>query len=160
MEIPGSQPPGNPSREERARVTIPSRILGIDYGARRIGIAVTDPLRIIAKGIAVLENTPGVLDELRRLIEEYAVTEVVVGMPYTLQGEIGPKAKEVEQFIARLEKELHLQVKRFDERFTSRAAQETMIAMGVRRKKRRIKGNIDMMAAALILQEYLESVQQ
>jgi putative Holliday junction resolvase len=136
-----------------------SRILGVDYGARRIGIAVTDPLRIIAKGVVVLENGPTLIAELRRLVEEYEVTEIVVGMPYTLKGEVGPKAQEVERFIARLEGELHLQVTRFDERFSSRTARETMIAMGVGKKKRRIKGNIDMMAAALILQEYLESIQ-
>jgi putative Holliday junction resolvase len=141
-------------------VSFQQRILGIDYGSKRIGVAVTDPLRIIAKGITVVSNSPSTMMELKRLVEEYDVRQVVVGMPFTLKGEKGQKAEEVERFISQLEKELNVSVIRFDERFTSRAAHETMIAMGVKKKKRQIKGNIDMTAAALILQEYLESIQQ
>ncbi len=133
-----------------------ARFLGIDYGSKRIGVAVSDPLNIIARGLRVLENSSRLMEELRAIVAEYDPAAIVIGMPLTLGGERGPKAREVEAFIGRMERELGLRVIPCDERFTSEEAHETMLAMGVKRKKRRSKPAVDLMAAALILQRYLD----
>lgn len=132
------------------------RILGIDYGSKRIGVAVSDPLNIIARGVRVLENSRRLMDEIRTVVAEYDPAAVVVGMPLTLGGEMGAKAKEVEAFIVRLEREIGIPVIRIDERFTSEEAHETLREMGVKMMKRRSKSAIDLMAASLILQRYLD----
>ena len=72
------------------------RALGIDYGSTRIGVAVSDPLNIIAKGIEVVPNTPRCVERIREIAEEYEVGVIVVGMPFNLKGEAGKKAEEVE----------------------------------------------------------------
>lgn len=133
-------------------------MLGIDYGTRRIGVAVSDPLNIIARGVAVIENTPSLFDELKRIVREFDPEKIVVGMPFNLKGEKGVKAQEVELFIARLEGEIELEVVRQDERFTSQQAHQTLRDMGVKKKQRQHKGVIDAMAAALILQGYLDGL--
>ncbi len=133
------------------------RILGIDYGSKRIGIAVSDPLGIIAQGISVVANSSTVVNDIKKLVHEYGAEMVVVGMPLNLKGEKGIKAEEVEKFITQIEKELQIEVIRFDERFTSKMAHQTLREMEVKKKKRQEKGNIDKMAAALILQGYLDS---
>ncbi|HZY09811.1 MAG TPA: Holliday junction resolvase RuvX [Bacteroidota bacterium] len=132
------------------------RILGIDYGARRIGIAVSDPLRIIAQGITVVENSPELHDHLRQLIKEYNIEKIVVGMPLSLKGEQGSQAGKVEQFIAQLKNNFGLEVIEIDERFTSRIAQQTIRSLGVSKKRRQMKEKVDQIAAALILQDYLD----
>ena len=133
------------------------RILGIDYGSKRIGIAVSDPLRIIAQGVSVVANSSTMINEIKKLVHEYSAEMIVVGMPLNLKGEKGIKAEEVEKFITQIEKELQIEVVRFDERFTSKMAHQTLRDMEVKKKKRQAKGTIDRMAAALILQGYLDS---
>jgi putative Holliday junction resolvase len=133
------------------------RILGIDYGSKRIGIAVSDPLGIIAQGISVVANSSIMINDIKKLVHEYGAEMVVVGMPLNLKGEKGIKAEEVEKFITQIEKELQIEVVRFDERFTSKMAHQTLRDMEVKKKKRQDKGTIDKMAAALILQGYLDS---
>ncbi|MBI4548088.1 MAG: Holliday junction resolvase RuvX [Ignavibacteriae bacterium] len=133
------------------------RILGIDYGSRRIGISISDPLNIIARAIKVIPNSPQVIAQIKRLVEEFDVEKIVVGMPLTLRGNKGAKAKEVEQFIRLLENEFHLDIIRYDERFTTHTAKQTLRDMGVQKKQRRNKGTLDEIAAALILQGYLDS---
>lgn len=133
------------------------RILGIDYGSKRIGIAVSDPLRIIAQGISVVANSSTVVNDIIKLVHEYDVEMIVVGMPLNLKGEKGIKADEVEKFISQVEKELQIDVIRFDERLTSKMAHQTLRDMEVKKRKRQDKGTIDKMAAALILQGYLDS---
>ncbi|MBI1803155.1 MAG: Holliday junction resolvase RuvX [Ignavibacteriae bacterium] len=133
------------------------RLLGIDYGSRRIGVAVSDPLNVIARGVTVIENSPRALGEIQRLADEFDVERIVVGFPLNLKGERGFKAKEVEEFIQRLTRELHREVVRCDERFSTKLALQTMHTMGVKKKKRQQKGIVDEMAAALILQQYLDS---
>lgn len=132
------------------------RILGIDYGARRIGIAVSDPSKIIAQGITVVENSPQMYNHLRQLINEYNIEKIVIGMPLNLKGEKGNQAGKVEQFIAQLKDNFGLEVIKIDERFTSRIAQQTIRSLGVSKKSRQIKGKVDQIAAALILQDYLD----
>jgi putative Holliday junction resolvase len=133
------------------------RILGIDYGTKRIGIAISDPLRIIAKGITVISNTPAVITDLKKLVREYEPVKIIIGMPFNLKGEKGLKAEEVENFIKLIENEIKIEVVRFDERFTSKIAQQTQRDMNVKKKARQIKETIDSMAAALILQGYLDA---
>jgi putative Holliday junction resolvase len=133
------------------------RILGIDFGNVRIGVAVSDPLRIIAQTVGTFQNNATILDELERLAKEYDVGLVVVGMPYTLKGEKGTKAEEVDAFINALKQKLAVEVVSLDERFTSRIAQQTLIQMGTTKKQRRTnKGRVDAMASALILQSFLD----
>jgi putative holliday junction resolvase len=134
------------------------RILGIDFGKRRIGIAVSDPLRIIAKGVTVLSNTPDVVLRIREIVLEYDVEQVVVGMPYALGGGKGRSAEEVEAFIERLQPVVETEIVRWDESFSSVTAHETLRMMGVRKSARRSKERIDEMAAAIILQGYLDSL--
>jgi putative holliday junction resolvase len=132
------------------------RILGLDYGSKRIGVAVSDPLRIIAKGISVIEQSPSMMEELRALVVSYDVGEIVVGMPLTLKGEKRQTAEEVEKFMNRLHEAFNIPVVSIDERFTSQLAQETIRMMGVKKKQRQVKQTVDMTAAAIILQQYLD----
>ena len=134
------------------------RILGIDYGSKRIGVAISDPLRIIARGIEVISNTPAFFDKIKMIAEKYDAEAIVVGFPYNLKGETGQSAKEVQVFIQGLKAVINIPIIEWDERFTSAVAHQTLIDMGVKRKKRQQKSTIDRMAAALILQSYLDSV--
>lgn len=133
------------------------RLLGIDYGSKRIGIAVSDPLRIIAQGISVVINSSKAIEQIKKIVQEYDPEKIIIGMPLNLKGEKGIKAEEVEKFIAELETKLNIEVVRFDERFTSKIAEQTLRDMNVKKKTRQAKGYIDSMAAALILQGYLDT---
>jgi putative Holliday junction resolvase len=137
-------------------VKAPGRILGIDFGTRRVGIAVSDPLNIIARPIAVLSNNHNIHKKIVDLAQEHQVGLIVVGMPYTLRGDRAEKGKEVEQFVLRLKERSGLEVVTIDERFTSVVAQQTMRMMGSKKRQREDKGKIDEMASALILQSYLD----
>jgi putative Holliday junction resolvase len=137
-------------------LTLQRRALGIDYGSVRIGVAVSDPLNVVARGLEVVRNTPGAVERIRQLAQEYDVRVVVVGMPYTLKGETGAKAEEVTRFIERLRTVLACEIATMDERFSSKTAQRSLIEMGVGKKARREKGIVDRTAAAFILQEYLD----
>lgn len=133
------------------------RIMGLDYGSRRIGVSVSDPLGITAQALESVENNETGMERLLELIRERHVTLVVVGMPLNLKGERAQKAKEVEAFIQRLKNRSQIEVVSWDERFTTTIAQQTLIQMGTRRKQRRERGRVDAMAAAIILQGFLDS---
>ncbi|HTY11144.1 MAG TPA: Holliday junction resolvase RuvX [Bacteroidota bacterium] len=133
------------------------RILGIDYGSARIGIAVSDPLRIIAQSVGTYANKPSVIQSIASLVTAYDVGIIVVGMPYTLKGEKGVKAGEVDRFIRTLKEKIAVEVVTLDERFTTSIAKQTLIQMGTTKKQRRTdKGKIDAMASAIILQSFLD----
>lgn len=132
------------------------RLLGLDYGDRRIGVAVSDPLNIIARGITVVLCNAKAVHEISRLAREYDVEKIIIGLPLNLKGESGLKAKQVEEFITMLQSEVGIPVERMDERFTSKIAQATLREMGTKKSARQTKGTIDEMAAALILQSYLD----
>jgi len=133
------------------------RILGIDYGSARIGIAVSDPLRIIAQSVGTYANKPSVIQSIASLVTAYDVGVIVVGMPYTLKGEKGVKAGEVDRFIRTLKEKIAVEVVTLDERFTTSIAKQTLIQMGTTKKQRRTdKGKIDAMASAIILQSFLD----
>ena len=135
------------------------RILAIDYGKKRTGLAVTDPLRIIATPLdTVLTND--LLSYLAAYVKKEPVDEFVVGMPKTLKNEDSEIAPLVRVFVEELqkiypEKKIHLE----DERFTSRMAMQAMIEGGMKKKDRQVKGNVDKISATIILQSFLRTIQ-
>ncbi len=134
------------------------RILSIDFGTVRIGLAVSDPLGFTAQGLETLkvQSKQKVLDYLVKLCREREVTEVVVGLPINMNGTLGPKATETLEWIKKLEGVLPgIPVKTWDERLTSREANRLMIEEGLSRSRQRQES--DRLAATLILQNYLES---
>lgn len=133
------------------------RVLGIDYGSVRIGLAISDPMRIIASGAGVISNDPDAVSVIVDMISNRDVTAVVVGMPYRADGSRGTIADEIEKFIAELSSQLGIPVTTCDEGYTSVRAKETFLQGGMKKKARREKAHIDEMAARLLLQEYLET---
>jgi len=133
------------------------RILAIDYGTKRVGLAVTDPLRIIASPLQTV-HAKDVIEFLKTYDAQEGIDELVLGMPKKLDGSATNATAHVEQFHKNLKKQFpEKPVYLHDERFTSKIALEAMIASGSKKKDRRNKGNIDKVSAAVILQSYLES---
>ena len=134
--------------------------LGIDFGERRIGVAVSDELGITTRPLSVIERTSRVEDIAR--IGEFAskrkVQLIVVGLPLNMDGSAGPAARRARRFAAALRRELGLEVELWDERLTTAEAERTLIASGQRRARRREVR--DGVAASLILQSYLEAHQR
>lgn len=132
------------------------RIMALDVGSKRIGVALSDPLKITAQGLQTFQRT--VLEEdikgLWQLIDEYEVSQLVVGLPKNMDGSIGFKAEEVQQFIADLTAERKIEVIWIDERLTTVSAERVLLEADVSRAKR--KKVIDKMAAVVILQSYLD----
>jgi putative holliday junction resolvase len=133
------------------------RVLGLDIGARRIGVAVSDPDGRVATPLKVLDarTLPGDMTPLRRIVEDYEVGLLVAGLPLTLAGEEGPQASEVRDRAEELARALRLPLELWDERLTTTEAARTMAASGV--SARESKAAVDMVAAALILQGFLDS---
>lgn len=117
----------------------------------------SDPLRIIASARQTVPNSPAFFLTIKKMIQDFDVEAVIIGMPYNLKGEKSTKAKEVEEFINELKQHINIDIVEWDERYTSSMAHETQIQMGVKKKQRQDKSKIDEMAAALILQSYLDS---
>lgn len=127
------------------------RIVGLDYGDKRIGVAVSDPLEIIASGITAVAN----LTELKAIIDNYTdIKEIVVGLPKKLDGTPGIQADKTKAFIEELKKIVDYKIVAWDERLTTAQAERGMIDAGLSRAKR--KKVIDQSAAAIILQSYLD----
>lgn len=134
-----------------------ARILCIDYGRRRIGLAVTDPLQIIATPLTTIE-TKHFLNYLKDYIGREQVEKFLVGMPLNLDDTDTHATPLVKAAIRQLEKNFpDIPVITVDERYTSKMASQAMITMGMKKKDRQKKENTDMIAAALMLQEYLAS---
>jgi putative Holliday junction resolvase len=132
------------------------RILAIDFGLKRTGIAVTDPLQIIANAIDTIP-TQEIFGFLEKYFEKEKVETIVVGYPLNLDDSPTHATAEVEKFIQRLSKKFpEIKVEKEDERFTSKMAVEAMVAGGMKKKDRRKKENIDKISATIILQSYLE----
>ncbi len=132
------------------------RILAIDYGARRIGIAVSDPMRVTAQSLPTIaaKGLQKILSELETIVDEKRVTEIVVGMPLNLKGEMTAAAQKVEKFIHHLQGRFKLPVHSWDERWTSIAAQRTIWEFG--KSPSRHKDKVDQISAMLILQSFLD----
>ncbi|MCI9285113.1 MAG: Holliday junction resolvase RuvX [Muribaculaceae bacterium] len=136
------------------------RLLAIDYGRKRCGIAVTDPLRIVATALATVPSA-GLNAFVRDYMAREQVDEIIVGLPTTMSGEPSESMRYITPAIARLRKELppDMKITMWDERFTSTLAHRAMIDAGVRKKGRQDKAAIDRMAAVIILNSYLDSIQ-
>lgn len=133
------------------------RILGIDFGTKRIGLALSDELFITAQGLDSIyrKDLKSDLGKIRDLVRDNMVLEIVIGLPVSMNGTYSQKTKEVVEFVDNLSKEVSVPVKTWDERLTSAQAERTLLEADVSRAKRRHLS--DKLAAQLILQSYLDS---
>lgn len=131
------------------------RILAIDYGSKRVGLAVTDSLRLIATGLTTI-HSKDLIDFLENYFKKEVVDIVVVGEPKTLQNTKSDSARFIDPFVTHLKKKFpDKQIERYDERFTSSMAHQTMLAGGLKKKDRKDKETVDMISAIIILQDYM-----
>ncbi|MBQ6731797.1 MAG: Holliday junction resolvase RuvX [Paludibacteraceae bacterium] len=135
------------------------RILAIDYGKKRVGLAVTDPLKIIAGGLTTVEASQ-TIDFLKKYTAQNAVELIVVGLPKTVKNTPSESMNYIRPFVGRLKKELpDIPVTFYDERFTSVLAHKTMLDAGLKKKDRANKALVDEISATIILQDYLTSIE-
>ena len=136
-----------------------ARILAIDYGGKRTGLAVTDPLQIIATGLATIDSKE-LIPYLKKYFSGELVELVIIGLPVNWDETDTHGTPLVKEAIKKIRKEFpQMALKTVDERYTSKMAKEAMLQMGMKKKDRQVKGNVDIIAATIILQEYLQSVQ-
>ena len=138
------------------------RIMGLDFGSRTVGVAISDPLGITAQGIEIIRREREsmlrhTLSRLEELIVEYQVEEMVLGFPKNMNDTVGERAQKSLEFKDKLERRTGLPVTMWDERLTTVAADRAMIEAGIRRENR--KEYVDKLAAVFILQGYLDSLQ-
>lgn len=137
-----------------------ARILAIDYGRKRCGIAVTDTLQIVANGLTT-ERTHLLIDFLKKYTQEESVERIIVGLPRQMNNEPSESMKYIEPFLKQLAKALpDIPVEMFDERFTSVLAHKAMIDGGMKKMARRDKEIVDKISATIILNDYLSSKQR
>lgn len=135
------------------------RILAIDYGSKRVGLAVTDPLRIIASGLDTV-HSKDLIAFLESYFKKEQVDIIVIGEPKTLSNEASDSARFIEPFVTHMRKKFpDKKIERFDERFTSTMAHQTMLAGGLKKKDRQNKELVDKISATIILQDYLQFIQ-
>ena len=134
-----------------------SRIICIDYGGKRTGLAVTDPLQIIATALTTVE-TKELFPFLKKYFQQEEVELILIGEPLNLDDSPTHATALVKQAIIRLKKEFPaIPIQPVDERYTSKMASRAMVEMGMKKKDRQVKGNIDQIAATIMLQEYLQN---
>ena len=136
------------------------RIMGLDFGSKTVGVAVSDPLFITAQGLEIIRRKEEnklrqTLARIEALIVEYEVSEIVLGLPINMNATEGERVEKTKDFAEKLERRTGLPVHFWDERLTTVAADRAMIEAGIRREER--KEHVDKIAAVLILQGYLES---
>jgi putative holliday junction resolvase len=135
-----------------------ARIICIDYGGKRTGLAVTDPLKIIATALTTVA-THELFDFLKKYVATEQVELILIGEPLNLDDSDTHATPLVKAAIKRLEKEFpSIPLKKVDERFTSKMASRAMVEMGMKKKDRQVKGNVDQIAATIMLQAYLQSI--
>lgn len=137
------------------------RIMGIDYGDSRIGIAMSDPFGWTAQGVETISSRGSderALERIVQLLQQYNVERIVVGYPRNMNGTIGPRAEKTEEFIELLAHSTDIEIIKWDERLTSVAANRTMHEIGTRTAKKR--SIVDQIAACYILQGYLDSIKK
>ena len=133
-----------------------ARLLAIDYGRKRTGIAVTDTLQIIANGLTTVPSHT-IINFLKDYISKEPVELIIVGLPRQMNYEEAESMQYIKPFVKKLRKEIpDIPVEYFDERFTSRMAQQTMIDGGLKKKQRQNKALVDEISATIILQGYME----
>ncbi len=134
------------------------RILAIDYGKKRTGIAVTDPMQIIATGLTTIDSHE-LIPFLKNYFEKETVELIIIGMPLNLDETDTHGTAPAKKAIERIQKAFpKMPVKTVDERFTSKMAKTAMIEMGMKKKDRQVKGNVDVIAATIMLQEYMAEI--
>ena len=134
-----------------------AKALGIDYGKKRIGIAISDSLQIIASALTTV-NTPDIFIFLDDLLKKQEIDCIVVGEPKNLDGTPTDSTAITEEFAAKLSKKYsQIFIKRIDERFTSKIAKQSILDAGIKKMKRRDKALVDKVSAAIILQSYLDA---
>jgi len=132
------------------------RILCIDYGQKRVGLALSDTLKLISTPFAIIYNDGELLQNLQALIEDKLIEKIVIGMPYTLDGRRSKKTKEVEKFVQEIKRKINLPVTIYDEAFSTVEANEILKRKGLSAPKaRRV---VDMYAASIILSNYLQNL--
>ena len=133
----------------------PGRAMAIDVGERRIGVALSDTTRLLASPLTTIHVSPKIsrLEKIAELIKEHEVTALVVGLPLTMSGEIGPQAEVVQTFVDELRAHLTIPIHLIDERLTTIEAERMMVEMGIKRDRRREQ--IDAVAASIILRDFL-----
>jgi len=132
------------------------RILGLDLGEKRVGVAISDPEQTLAFPLTVIfrKGEEEVMETVKELVHQYQVERIIVGLPRTLRGEIGREVEKVQAFLKRFSQEVDIPVETWDERLSSSAAERLLVEAGVKSKRR--KAHRDAMAAAFILQGYLD----
>lgn len=134
-----------------------ARLIGIDVGKKRIGIAQTDLLKTIATPVGTF-SPEEVFSEIKKISDQSPVEKFVIGWPLSLSGEEGSATQMVEDFIKKLRQSFpDIEIAKVDERYTSTQARNLMVEAGIPKKKRKEKGRVDRIAAAIILQNYLDS---
>ena len=134
-----------------------ARILALDFGTKRTGIAITDEMQIIASGLTTVA-TKELIVFLKQYISEENVELFIIGEPKQMNYEASESEESIAKFLIKLEKAIpHIPVKRVDERFTSKMAFQTMIDSGLKKKQRKDKALIDEISATIILQSYLQN---
>lgn len=135
-----------------------ARILAIDYGGKRTGLAVTDPLQIIATGLETIESRE-LIPWLKKYLLQEDVELIIIGLPKNWDESDTHGTPLVEAAIKKIQKEFPtMPLKTVDERYSSKMAKDAMLEMGMKKKDRRDKKNVDLIAATIILQEYLQSI--
>ena len=135
-----------------------ARILSIDYGGKRTGLAVTDPLQIIATGLETIESQE-LIPWLKKYLLQEDVELIIIGLPKNWDESDTHGTPLVEAAIKKIQKEFPgMPLKTVDERYSSKMAKDAMLEMGMKKKDRRDKKNVDVIAATIILQEYLQSI--
>lgn len=130
------------------------RLMGLDVGSRRIGVAISDELGIVASPVGFVQPGPNDRAEFRSLIERHRITELIVGLPRTMTGGDGPQAREVRAYAEALAEDLDMPLTYWDERFTTTIAERSLISN--RRSREQRRREIDAAAAAVMLQGYLD----
>lgn len=133
------------------------RYIGLDLGTKTIGVAISDPFLMLANGLVTIKrkNVQSDIQEIKKIIEENDITKIIIGMPYNMDGSKGPSAQRVMSFVDLLKKEIDNEIIYEDERLTTVSAERVLIESNIGRNRR--KDHIDKIAAALILQSYLDA---
>lgn len=133
---------------------VTGRLLGLDIGGKRIGVAISDEMGLVASPVAMVPRGPGSAREIKQHADRLGAVGLVIGLPVGLSGKEGPQAAEVRAFVEEISPEIGLPVEWWDERLSTTIAEKSLIAGGTRRDKR--KQQVDAAAAAVILQGYLD----
>ena len=132
-----------------------SRALGIDYGDVRVGISLSDPMRIIAKPLLTLENNLNLIKTIIALIDTNNITDLVIGYPLGMKGQVTEQTKKVDDFIEKIKLDLNIPITTIDERLSSVTAKASLVKQGI--KTGFNKARVDETSAAIILQEFLDT---